>query len=256
MKDYSNSAKRVLNLVLAVQTKPDKSSAAEVWAGAFGLDEAKAKTDPHEVIQMLSVLRHELDLFEEKMVESGFSDQLFKPYIKKVRSTVSPHNIGATWNNYKSNYSADTILSLRFCSEILEAEPSVDFSELEKLLSELEKFKDSLDSSTINGITYQFIISQIRIIENAIRSYPIVGGASIKKAFSEGFADLNDKAEDLVKEEETEVTRGVGKFWKDLKSAGNEFVEADRITNAFIGIINKGQSMAESVITYLPGAGS
>ena len=195
MSDFSNSAKRVLNLVHAVQNKPDSPSAAETWAEAFGLDVVSSKTDPHDVNQQLTLLRHELDLLEEKMLASSFSENLFKPYIKRVRLTVTTNNIGASWNNYKNNLSPETILALRYCSEILENEPTADFDELEKVLSDLEQFKESINSSSVNGVTYDFVISQINIIEKAIRSYPIVGGAAIKKAFSEGFADLNVRAD-------------------------------------------------------------
>jgi len=256
LTDFSNSAKRVLNLVLAVQNKPDQKSAAETWAEAFGLNVASSKADPHDVIQQLSLLRHELDFLEEKMSATSFNKSLFQPYVKRVRAAVTISNISASWNNYKVNLNPETILALRYCSEILDNEPTSDFDELEKVLVNLKTFRESLDRSSINGVTYEFVISQISIIERAIINYPIVGGAAIKKAFSEGFTDLNVRAENLAKEEETEVTRTVGKLWKDLKVAGNEFVEADRMANAYIGIINKGQSLAESVIAYLPGPGS
>ena len=239
-----------------MQNKPDPPSAAETWAEAFGLDVASSKTDPHDVNQQLTLLRHELDLLEEKMLASSFSESLFKPYIKRVRLTITTNNISASWKTYRNNLSPETILALRYCSEILENEPTADFEELEKVLSDLEKFKESINSSSVNGVTYDFVISQINIIEKAIKNYPIVGGAAIKKAFSDGFADLNVRSEDLAKEEETEVTKGIGKLWNNLKTAGNEFVETDRIANAYIGIINKGHSLAENVIAYLPGTGS
>lgn len=253
LTDFTNSAKRILNVVNMARSQSEQPSAAETWATVLGLDPKANKQDPHEVNKSLVLLRHELDLLEQKMKASKFSESLYTPYIRKVRVAVTPGNISASWNNYKQNLDGETILSLRFCSEILDDEPAADFEELESILSRLKEFMASLDSSSINGPTYQFVVSQVRIIEEAIRSYPIAGNSAIKKAFSEGFSDLNARAEDLVQEEQTEVTSKVGEFWNALKSAGKEFVEADRMANAFISIINKGQSLAESAISLLPG---
>ena len=253
LTDFSNSGQRILNIAQAARQKNDKLSAAEVWAGVLGLEAKSATSDPHEVNQQLVLLRQELDLLEVQMKGSKFSESLYVPYIGRVRSAVTPSNITATWNNYKPQFTAETILALRYCAEILPDEPESSFEELEHLLSKLSEFEQNLDSTSMNGPTYRFVKSQIEIIKNAIRNYPISGGAAIQKAFSEGFSDLNAKSEDLVNEEQTSVTAKVGEFWRDLKSAGGEFVEANRIANAYIGLVNKGQSLAEGAIALLSG---
>jgi hypothetical protein len=241
---------------MAVQKQPDQASAAETWATVLDLDVEQAKTDPHEVNQKLFLIRHELDHFEQLMKGSQFSQQLYVPYIRKIRSTVTPENISASWKNYKQHLDGEVILALRYCSEIIDDDPPVEFEELEKLLSQLKEFRESLDASHINGTTYDFLHSQISIIEQAIYDYPISGGEAIKKAFYDGFADLNTRAEDLVASEETELTGKIGKFWNNLKEVGKGFVEADRIASAYIGIINKGQCLAESAISLLSGPSS
>ena len=253
LSNFSNSGKRILNLVQEALKQQDKVSTAEAWANVLGLDARVAKSDPHEVNQQLGLLRHELDLLEQNMKASGYSEPLYTPYIRRIRATVTPNNIGATWNAYKPQLNGETVLALRYCSEILEDDPATDFKELESLLSKLTEFRSNLDASSMNGPTYHFVVSQISIMEMAIRNYPIAGGAAIKKAFSEGFADLNAQAEELINEEQTEATARVGGFWRDLKTAGSVFVEADRIANAYIGIINKGQSLAEGAIALLSG---
>lgn len=95
-------------------------------------------------------------------------------------------------------------------------------------------------------------MSQIDIIENSILDFPIKGGASVKQAFATGFSDINEKANNLVSDEDVAITSKVGGFWKDLKKAGDEFVGADRIANAYVGLIDKGQGLANTAITYFP----
>jgi len=251
LSNFSNSGHRILNLVLEVYNKPDQPSQAETWANALGLDANVAKNDPHDVVQYLGILRAEVDLLEKEMILSGFDKSLYHSYVQRVRGSISTKNVGASWNNYKGHLGIDTILALRWCAAVLTPEPQTDFSELENLLSKLQSFREELENSTINGPTYQFVISQINIIESAIKSFPINGGKAIKKAFAEGFADLNAKADDLVKEEDTSITTKVGGFWNDLKTAGSHFVEADRIVNSYIGLINKGNGLAENIVGAL-----
>ena len=251
MKDFSNSGHRILNLILEVHTKPDLPSQAETWADALGLDVELAKSDTHEVVSYLSNLRVEVDLLEEIMISSGYDQSLYHSYIKRVRASISSKNVGAQWKNYKGQLGVDTILALRWCAAVLEPEKETDFAELESLLNKLKEFKDGLDKSSINRVTYDFIISQIKIIESAIKSFPINGGRAIKKAFADGHSDLNEKADNLIKEEDTLYTEKVGGFWKDLKAAGSDFVEADRIVNSYISLINKGNGLAENMTKLL-----
>jgi len=244
MQDFSNPAKRVLNFILEVHNKPDNISAAEVWANAFGLDATKAKSDAHEVNQKLSLLRHELDIVEQQMQQTKFSENLYRPYIQSLRHAITPNSITTAWKSYKVYFKPETILTIKYCAEILEPQSSANFEELQKLLSDLYAFKETLDSSVIDGNTFQFIVSQIEIIENAIKSYPITGSGAIKKAFTEGFSDLNAKAENIS---ETAETKKVGKFWEDLGTASDKIIATDRVANALINVFNKGNSLAENI---------
>lgn len=252
MSDFSNSAVRVLNYVQKVKGQADNAITSEIWAKAFGLDESKAKTDPHDVLEKLHLLRTEVDFIETAMKSTEFSHSLYMPHIAKIRKTVTVTNITAPWNKYKPQLSPDTILSLSFCSEIMKTETSIPTEELERLLEKIAELKAEVKTGSLSDVTCQFILSQIHIIESAIHDYPIKGGSAIKKAFRDGFSDLSERADDLSGNENIESTMKLGKIWKDLKTAGNEFVEADRITNAYISLIEKGQALSDVVIN-LPG---
>ena len=189
------------------------------------------------------------------MKSTKFSETLYLPHIAKIRKTVTVANITAPWSHYKTQLSLDTILSLSFCSEIMESEESIPLEELESLLEKIAELKAEIETGSLSEITCQFVLSQIQIIELAIQDYPIRGGSSIKQAFKDGFSDLTERADDLSGNEDIEATVKLGKIWKDLKSAGNEFVEADRIANAYIALIEKGQALSE-VVLALPCIGS
>ena len=255
MSDFSNPAKRVLSCVEKAAKATEKESAAEVWAEILGLDKKTSKVDPHDVTAKLGLLRDQVDLVQSSMSSTNFSSNLYKPHLDKIRKTVTVGNITAGWSNYKSHLSPDTVLSLRFCAEIINDESEISFDELQKLLSKIAELRAEIESGNVVGPTYDFIISQLNIIEDAVRDYPIVGGSAIKRAFKNGFSDLTERAEDLAGNEEVKATGKLGKIWKDLKSAGGEFVEADKIANAYVGLIEKGHSLSESVQS-LPFFGS
>lgn len=255
LSDFTNPAKRVLSCVEKAAKATEKESTAEVWAEILGLDKKTSKTDPHKVIAKLGLLRDQLDLVQYSMSSTDFSSNLYKPHLDKIRKTVTVGNIGAGWSNYKPQLSPDTMLSLMFCAEIIKDESGVSFDELQNLLSKITELKNEIESGSITGPTYEFILSQLNIIEGAIRDYPIVGGNAIKRAFKDGFSDLTERAEYLTGNEEAEATGKLGKIWQDLKSAGGEFVEADRIANGFVGLIEKGQTLSE-LVQKLPFFGS
>ncbi len=253
MQDLTNPAKRVLNLVQQVKSQSDQQPMSEAWGKVFGLKIELVKEDPHQVYEKLRFLRSELDLFEERMQETEFSNSLYEPYIQRVRNTISVNNLAASWSNYKHNLTSDTVLALKYCAEIIPSEPSVDQKEFERILSAINDLKQEIANGNLSRGMYKILISQITIIENAIQSYPVIGGVAIKKAFSEGFADLVENAESISSTNETDKSTAskIAKIWNSMKEAGNEFVETDRIASAYVGLIEKGQATSDTVIGWL-----
>lgn len=243
VNEFANPAKRLSRLIEIVVHKQDGASTAAVWAEALGLDPTEALVDPHEVLAKLIVLRHEINLMEKMMSETAFSKDLYEPYLQRVRSTISLGNISAQWVNFKNNLKADTRLALRYCAEILPAEPEVSMEELQKVLDSVHHLRDEIEQSELTLQVREFLLSQLMIIEKGIHDYPIRGGIAIKNAFREGFADCMAHAETVPTEgNQAEISR-VGKIWSDFKSAGKEFVEADKIASSLVSMAEKGQAL-------------
>lgn len=243
MNEFANPAKRLSRLIEIVVLKQDSTSSAAVWAEAFGLDAAKAQTDPHEVIAKLMILRNEIDLVEKLMSSTSFSKGLYEPHLQRVRSTVSLTNISATWNNHKGQLPADTRLALRYCAEILPAEPEISMEELQGVLDSVHRLRGDIEQSEITQAVREFLLSQLAIIEKAIHDYPIRGGVAIKSAFKDGLADCAAHAETVSAEGNKANISRVGKIWSDFKSAGKELVEADRVASSLVGLTEKGQAL-------------
>jgi len=241
MNEFGNPAKRISRLVQLVAPKPDGTSSAVVWAEAFGLDAKRAEHDPQEVLSWLMVLREEIDLTEKLMSSTPFSKGLYEPYLKRVRSTISLSNISASWGTFKKSLQADTQLALRYCAEILPEEPEVSVEELQHVLDAVHRLREEIEKSDFAPAVRDFLVKQLAIIEKGIQDYPIRGGVSIKNAFKEGFADCIAHADAFPAEADRAEISKIGRVWGALKSAGKEFVEADRIANSLVGLVDKGK---------------
>lgn len=233
--NFSNSATRLINILSKARESPDNTSTQHVWADTFGIQ----NKDIDQVYQRLSLFRYELDLVEKKMVETNFSKNLYKPYLQQIRNVISPDNLAATWSSYRTKIDETNMLALRYCSEIIDSEPTADFNELERVLSELIKFRESLEKNKIDGIIYDFVMNQIDNIQQAINCYPIQGKNSIKKAYRNLLVDFTEKEEDLKTHENTneekQLIKQLGDFLRRFNKAAETIIKTD---NNIKGILN------------------
>ena len=247
MNEFANPAKRLSRLIEDVVQKQDSTSTAAVWAEALGLDPTLAQSDPHEVQAKLTVLRQEVDLTAKLMADIAFSRDLYEPYLDRVRSTISVGNISANGGNYKHYLQVDTRLALKYCAEILPAEPEISMEELQTVLDSVHRLRREIEQSELAPAVREFLLNQLAIIEKGIQDYPIRGGSAIKEAFKHGFAECVSHSDIVQAKENQAETSKVGKIWSDFKSAGKEFVEADRIATSLISWIERGRAILESL---------
>ncbi|MEZ8635477.1 hypothetical protein AB6E23_08690 [Vibrio cyclitrophicus] len=250
MENYSNSAYRILNVVKVASSTGGNTPSTTVWANVFGLDANVAKSDPHFVHQKLTLFRGELDLLESAMASTHFSENLYKPYINNVSRSVSVTNIGASWSSYSGYLGVDTILAINYCAEILPKETECDFESLTAILNAIDKLREQVEISDLHSATKSFVLSQISIIERAIQNYPITGVESIRKAFSEGFADICSHAEN-IQEDDAEVRSQVGEFWVKLRKVGGAVVETDKIASAVVKLVENGGKLSDGIAGLL-----
>lgn len=256
MKDLTNPAKRILNLVQQAQGKPDKQPMGEAWGEVLGLDKEVARLQPHEVYEKLRFVRSELDLLQNLMKETTLSSEVYEPYLQRVRNTIAVNNLDSPWGNFKSNLQNDTLLSLKVCSDVLPSEPDIDQTELENILSAIHEIKLEIENGSLSTGMHDFLLSQLAIMENAIQNYPIAGGSAIRKAFTDGFTDLATHADNISSptDEDIKYSSKVYGVWGSIKIAGEEFVKADRMATAYMGLIDKGHAIADTVIKLLAGS--
>lgn len=253
MGTSTNSAQRVLALLKAARPRPEKHTAAEVWAHVFGMDAEKVKTDPHDVYTKLLLVRREIDLIGALMQETAIPEPLVKPYLDRVRRVVSPSNLGSQWLGFKQSLPDDTLLCLSYCAALLPEEPEVDRAELQRILDQVQNLRAEIDSTRLSMQVREFLDEQLAIIERAIQEYPIRGAASIKRAFVDGFSDLAARSGDLRSEEDKKEASRVASAWIALGRAGDAIIKGDKIATAYISLMEKGSRATEALSNFFAG---
>lgn len=239
-------------LIEQIAQKADHMPTGHAWAEVLGLEAQGITNDPHPVQAKLKSIREEIDLVEKLMTETTFSQALYAPYLDRVRKTVSVSNIDSPWANYKQpNLQADTILALRYCSEILLPEPSISIEELQLVLDKVNELRSEIENIQLSRSVHDFLLRQLDIIENGIHDYPIKGGNAIKNAFKEGFSDLASNADSLEKEADKAEVSKIARVWGAFQAAGKTFVETDRIATAYVNLIENGQNASQALIGLL-----
>lgn len=251
MADMTNSAHRILAVVQKASSQPDDKSTAEVWASLLGLDETTAKSDPHPIYAQLQLVREEVDSISRSMSSVEIPADLYGPYLERVSKTVSVTNLSAPWKSYKKHLQPDVVLCLKYCAALLPEEEPIDHEDLQNILDRVHELRQEIENSSLSGHVYGFLSGQLDIIEKSIKQYPIKGAESIRRAFSEGFADLATRADDLRNEDDRDEAEKVAGLWASLKRVGNAVVDADRIATAYVNLIEKGQTAAEAVTGLL-----
>jgi len=244
---YSNSAKRILNILKTLNNQPGNLSAAKVWAQTLGLESDNIEEDTHEIHKKLGLLRTELDLVEMQMMNTSFSKELYLPYIKDLKKIFSPSNILAEWNSYSQHINGTNLLMLGYCSEILADEDSIDFEELENLLSKLHEFKSAIENSNINNASNNFIINQINIIQQAINDYPISGNKVLINSFDKGIMEIIKNQELISEPENKNHTNKMLDIFNEFREVTKNITDIDKTVSSCLGLINKGSALLEII---------
>jgi len=248
MDSARNCAERVLRIVNLAFSKSGEIATTQVWAEVFGLNSERAIQDPHEVWEKLRLLRIEIDFVRTLMAKTTFPDDIYTPYLDRLTAVVSVPNISSQWKGYKGNIQPDTILALRYCSEIIQPEGLISTGELQNLLDLILQLREEIKDTPFSPGTQDFLLGQLAIIEGGIRDYPLSGAAAIAKAFHEGFRTPSNPAEDVKdKQGYSKVMSAWGGLWKLSK----DVVHMDNVIKLMGTCVERGTPLLTWSVTPL-----
>lgn len=218
-----NSALRVFRILEHTTKLNGDKTALQIWGEVFGISETNLPKKAILVVEMLGILYEEIEMSHEKMRFTSFSSTHYEPVFTNLYKIIDVSNLQASWRqNYQ--YLTERVLSmLHMFSEVIENEevpiPEDDIASLSTLLSE---FKNEILNSNLPKEVLFFILEQVRIIEKAIKSYPIAGKKVFTEAFIKAASDLAINTEIIEKHKDNpemlEKLEKLKSLWGQIKT--------------------------------------
>ncbi len=240
-----NAAYRVRELLLQVQSKPNKN-VGELWAELFNISETNLNKRNFEVSRCLNQLHDEIELARDKMLESGFSDTLFMPFLDRANNIVAVQNIAGNWDSYKTQITHELILCLGFCSEILPSEEDeISKEDINDILDLLQPLEELLGELKIPSYTSKIIKKHIEKIKEAIHSYPIIGAKALNEVVQSAYGEVVDNIEVFEESKETEEVKSISIIWKKVKEISDGVSKVEKGVSSVYKIADKANKALE-----------
>jgi len=247
----TNSASRLYDILLKAYQQAENQQLIAIWGKVLGLESESPESSSFKVSEALLLIKNEIDIAETQMKLTEFSEALYTPYFTRCRKALSVTNLTAGWNGLRPNLKEDTMLCLQFCSEILPKDDAlIEKEELEEFLQIVHELSEKLDNSSIPIALKEVIRKQLSIIYTAIHKYPISGTKSLREGLRAGMNTIVEE-EIIIKEniDKEEVSDTLGLFSK-FKKMGNGVIEADKIANATIKLVEKVNTGTTGLLEY------
>jgi hypothetical protein len=242
-KERNNSAGRLSGIFESAWRQGDNQKIIEAWSKVLGLDSKDQSSASFAISEALSLIRGEIDHVQSQMEILGVNSDLYASYLQRCRNALNITNLQNNWASPRAQIKEDTLLCLKYCAELTEDEAiNLSNDELEDILQQVHELREKLKQSSLSKDVLTRIEKHIRIVTNSIQQYPIVGATSLRDGFRQGVSVILDDEKILKENLNTEEVKEVISVWSKIKAAGGVLIEADRITNATLSILEKAES--------------
>jgi len=236
----TNSASRLYDILLKASHQADNQQIIKVWEKVLGLEQGNLEASSFKVSEALALVKNEIDIAESQMELTEYSQELYKPYFQRCHKALSVTNLTSGWSGFRPNLKEDTLLCLRFCSEIIPKDDySIEKEELEEILQLVQELSEKLKDSNLPPSLKKIIEKHLSIIYTSIHKYPISGTKSLREGLRAGMNEIVEEESTIkANTDKTEVFSVLG-IWSKFKKVGNGVIETDKIANGTINLIEK-----------------
>jgi hypothetical protein len=234
LPDRFNPASRVAHALEAAYDKSnDDTPVIEVWSTVFGIEGTNQHKKAREVNKALELVSDEIDLVSEQ-VDSGAAGapERYAEALRNARTVTGVIDFSPPFQQSKRSIRSQDLNLLGLISDLTPDEERVDDEALSDITEILEELRDYA-VEYLEGAFQAFILRQVRIIEEAIRRYPIIGVKAFNDGANASFANLVQNQEILREatdeEAKTRLKELLGRFFK---LAPEWVVRAAQVINA------------------------
>lgn len=235
MAKRTNPASRLRDLVSPLVDTKGETQVLQIWAEAFGVFGSPNSPEyDTEVMGSLQLVRHEIDAIRTHMTSrTDFSPHLYDKSLKVLTKITMAQNLSQKWNNLQRLLSADIILALDWCSEIM---PDESQEVSEQLIADIQQKVDDLESALQNDeipLSLQALGNRhLTLLKRALRNTKVAGKKAFRQAMYEAHADIIDNAEVIVANEARPIMRILREVWAKVKVTSGIVWELDKIGGA------------------------
>ena len=230
MPKNRNSASRLLALLTSFPAHADNTQTLAVWSALFNLQEPNTHRLSRVVADRLTTMNRELDLVRVGMDQAGFSEGLYTSALSAFEAALSPMQLPNTWNGVRQHLTAENLLALGFCGEILPDEESeIAQEELDEIRSLVDELNLLLANSTL-PLRLQAVLSHhVELMLQALAEYPIAGAKALREAARTGLGELIEVRDIIVEHQTSKEVSILGEAWKKVNKAADLALKADKL---------------------------
>ena len=164
------------------------------------------------------------------MAKAGFSEGLYANALNAFESAFSPMLLPHTWNSARQHLTAENLLALSFCSEILPDEESeITQSELDEIRGLVSELNQLLADSTLPGRLRALLAHHVELMLQALAEYPIAGAKALREAARTGLGELIEAKDIVVEHQASKEVSKLGEAWKKFNNAADLALKADKL---------------------------
>lgn len=247
MNNSTNSCKHLYSILKAAYDEDREQHATSVWAKVLGADASSKADICVKLIDLMDMIQSARDYI--KSVETFNSDRYLNALNRIQLALMDGQLINTSWGNIKARLSEDTIDLVDACGDLLIAQGKgfreISPTELKELQQQIRDLQDEIINSDIDSETKQFLINELRKIEDAILNYRVRGASGIVQ----------------VSEEVTGKTliKGLQLFDKAREMAGkviNFAIKANSLASVGERLHNLPEGLKDLTKFLLPGNGN
>lgn len=229
MYKHVNSASRIHALLTKALQQPDHATYL-VWAEVFGVKGANDTETAQLVIVRLHWLHTELQLLENQVRSTNLSPHLYQGAFSRINNILSPLNLPAGWNGLRGNLTADILLAIAFCNEMLPDEESeIDPAELNSIGEQVVQLSDLLAESVLPERLKQLIAHHIELIQEALAQYQVFGAKALREVARTALGEIIEAKDAVAPQQTSEEISRLGTIWDRVNKAADFALKTERV---------------------------
>jgi hypothetical protein len=238
-----NSAYRVMKIMESA-SKLVSEPTIEVWQKILNISNDDELSSAYKVLEKLNLLRAEIIAISEGMKRVNIDTNTYERAIKSVEGVLRPQILYQNWANIRGALSHDVLNLLNICSQLLpDEEEMISEDDLNTIKSGIENFRNSLSKSEYSSDVKVFVVNQLKLIEEALSNYHIIGVKAFSTAYYKAYVDLIKDASKLQNDDGKRAIDKIKGVWKKIVETSDKANKYQHLLSNGIKLLEMGKDI-------------